>query len=76
MTESLRNTEQGDVCVNHGGTFEGAYSEFVSHGVPVESEPICSEVDEGFVPIDQGCRFVPADSTDEARMNTPQDERE
>jgi hypothetical protein len=72
-TAPLRNTEEGDYCANHGGTFEGTYSDKLDDFDPAvdEAEPICSEVDGGFAPYDQGCRFVPADSTDEARINTP-----
>lgn len=73
-TAPLRNTEQGDVCVTHGGTWEGTYSDKLDEGDP-DPQPICSEVDFGFEPYSDLCRFVPADSTDDARINTP-DERD
>lgn len=58
-TAPLRNTELGDVCVNHGGTFEGTYSDKLDPS-DTDPQPICSEVDGGFAPYDQGCRFVEA----------------
>jgi hypothetical protein len=73
-TAPLRNTELGDHCVNHDGVWEGTFSDALT-GYDPDPQPICSEVAGGFEPFDQGCRFVPADSTDEARMNTPADER-
>lgn len=59
MPEPLRNTEEGDRCVNHGGTFEGTYGDKFD-GIADDATPICSEVDEGFEPYEPyGCRFVP-----------------
>jgi hypothetical protein len=56
-TAPLRNTELGDICVNHQGIWEGTFSDALT-GYDPDPQPICSEVAGGFEPFDQGCRFV------------------
>lgn len=71
-TGPLLNTEEGDVCVTHGGTFEGDFA--IETDDTDDPEPICSEVSGGFSNASELCRFVSADSTDDARINTPLDD--
>jgi hypothetical protein len=60
-TAPLRNTELGDICVNHQGIWEGTFSDALT-GYDPDPQPICSEVAGGFEPFDQGCRFEASQS--------------
>ena len=55
MTEPLRNTEEGDECVTHGGTFTGSFDDVLGAN---GEQAICSEVVEGFQSGSNLCRFV------------------
>ena len=73
----LRNTELGDECVTHGGTFTGSYDDVLGAN---GEQAICSEVVEGFQSGLDLCRFVEparclecegADDDDDVNPNHP-----
>ena len=55
MQHQLRNTEPGDECVTHGGTFTGSFDDVLGAN---GEQAICSEVVEGFQSGLDLCRFV------------------
>ena len=74
MPEPIRNTEEGDECVTHGGTFTGSFDDVLGAN---GEQAICSEVVEGFQSGLDLCRFVePAVCLACQTDNDPDDEDE